>query len=161
MFLDDLTRNYNRTKHSVILMKPIDVNESNKDEVWITLFGYGIDEFPRPKFSVDDTVRISKYKNIFEKGYEANFTEEIFKIVKIFRGDPNMYALKDLTGEPIIGRFYENELSAVDKKDDVYRVEKVLKRKKVKGEEMVLVKWLGYSDKHNSWIPKKDIMDVK
>ena len=159
--LDELTRNYNQTKHSVILMKPADVNESNKDEVWITLFGYGIDEFPRPKFSVNDTVRISKYKNIFEKGYEANFTEEIFKVVKIFRGDPNMYALKDHEQEPIIGRFYENELSAVDKKDDVYRVEKVLKRKKVKGEEMVLVKWLGYSSKHNSWIPKKDIMNVK
>ena len=72
-----------------------------------------------------------------------------------------MYALEDLTEEPIIGRFYENELSAVDKKDDVYRVEKVLKRKKVKGVEMVLVKWLGYSDKHNSWVPKKDIIAVK
>ena len=156
--LDDLTRNYNQTKHSVILMKPIDVNESNKDEVWITLFGYGIDEFPRPKFSLNETVRISKYKNIFEKGYEANFTEEIFKIVKIYRGDPNMYALEDHEREPIIGKFYENELSAVDKKDDVYRVEKVLKRKKVKGKEMVLVKWLGYSNKHNSWVPKKDII---
>ena len=161
--LDDLTRNYNQTKHSVILMKPADVNKTNSEAVWITLFGYGIDEFPRPKFSLNETVRISKYKNIFEKGYEANFTEEIFKIVKIYRGDPNMYGLEDLTegkGEPIIGRFYENELSAVDKKDDVYRVEKVLKRKKVKGEEMVLVKWLGYSNKHNSWVNKKYITAV-
>ena len=43
-----------------------------------------------------------------------------------------MYGLEDLTegkGEPIIGRFYENELSAVDKKDDVYRVEKTSKKK--------------------------------
>ena len=134
--LDDLTRNYNQTKHSVTLMKPADVNETNKDEVWITLFGYGLDEFPKPKFSLNETVRISKYKNIFEKGYEANFTEEIFKIVKVFRGDPNMYALEDHESEPIIGKFYESELSAVDKKDDVYRVEKTLKRKKVKGKNL-------------------------
>ena len=158
--LDDLTRNYKQTKHSVILMKPFLVNKTNKDEVWITLFGYELNEFPKPRFSLNETVRISKYKNIFEKGYEANFTEEIFKIIKIFRGDPNMYELEDHEQEPIIGKFYESELSAVDKKDNLYRVERTLKRKKVKGKEMVLVKWLGYSSKHNSWIPKEDITNI-
>ena len=148
--LDELTLNYNQTKHSSILMKPADVNESNKDDVWTTLFGYELGEFPKPNFSLGETVRISKYKNIFGKGYEANFTEEIFKISKVFRGDPNMYELEDHEREPIIGRFYESELSAVDKKDDVYRVEKTLKRKRVKGKDMVLVKWLGYGSKHNS-----------
>ena len=141
-------------------MKPADVNESNKDDVWITLFGYGLGEYPKPKFSLNETVRISKYKNIFEKGYEANFTEEIFKISKVFRGDPNMYELQDHESEAIIGKFYESELSAVDKKDDVYKVEKILKRKRVKGKDMVLVKWLGYDNKHNSWIPKEDIVDI-
>ena len=68
-------------------------------------------------------VRISKYKNILKKGYEANFTEEIFKVVRVFRGDPNMYEIKDYEGEPIIGKFYEEELSVVNKKDDMYRVE--------------------------------------
>ena len=56
--------------------------------------------------------------------------------------------------------FYESELSAVDKKDDLYKVEKTLKGKKVKGKEMVLVKWLGYDSKHNLWIPKEDIVDI-
>ncbi|CAB3985783.1 uncharacterized transposon-derived, partial [Paramuricea clavata] len=87
-------------------------------------------EFPLPKFRVDDTVQITKYKNIFTKGYEANFTEEIFKVVKVFRGDPNMYEIESHDGEPIIGKFYEEELSAVDKKDDMYRVEKILRRRK-------------------------------
>ena len=48
---------------------------------------------PLPKFKVDDMVRISKYKSIFTKGYEANFTEELFKIAKVIRGDPNVYEL--------------------------------------------------------------------
>ena len=144
---DELTNNYNQTKHSSILMKPADVNKSNKDQVWLTLYGYGLGDFSLPKFRIGDTVRISKYKNIFKKGYEANFTEEIFKVVKVFRGDPNMYEKEGHEGEPVIGKFYEEELSAVNKKDDMYRVEK-----KVKGKNMVLVKWSGYDNKHNSWI---------
>ena len=135
--LSKLVNNYNQTKHSSILMRPADVNKSNKDQVWITLYGYPLGDLPLPKFRIGDTVRISKYKNIFEKGYEANFTEEIFKIVKVFRGDPNMYEIEDFEGEPIIGKFHEEELSAV---------EKILKRKKVKGKNMILVKWLGYDN---------------
>ena len=105
---------------------PINING---DEVWTTLYGHLYGDLPLPKFKVGDTVRISKYKNIFTKGYEANFTEELFKINKVIRGDPTVYELEDLEGEPIIGKFYEEELSSVDKKD-VYKVEKILKRKK-------------------------------
>ena len=68
----------------------------------------------------------------------------------MFRGDPNVYELVAQEGGPIIGKFYEEELNAGDKKGDVYRAEKVLKRKKVKGKKMALVKWLGYDSKYNS-----------
>ena len=120
-------------------MKPKDVNKKNEDEVWTTLFGHSYGESPLPKFRVD-TVRISKYKSTFTKGYEANFTEELFRVVRLNRGDPNTYEVEDMEGDRIIGKFYEEELSAVDKKDDVYKVEKILKRKKVKGKKMALVK---------------------
>ncbi len=66
--LHDLTHNYNHTKHRTIMMKPGDVNSSNKDQVWITLYGYIQGDFPIPKFKVDDTVRVNKYKNIFGIG---------------------------------------------------------------------------------------------
>ena len=72
-----------------------------------------------------------------------------------------MYELVDLEGEPIIGKFYEEELAGVDKKDDVYKVEKILKKKKVKGNKIALVKWLGYDSKHNSWIPESDIQNIE
>ena len=90
--LDKLVQNYNNTKHSAILMKPSAVTKKNEAEVWTTLFHHLIAaESPLPKFKVDDMVRISKYKNTFTKGYEANFTEELFKIAKVIRGDPNVY----------------------------------------------------------------------
>ena len=153
--LNELTKNYNNTKHSSILMKPKDVNKTNENMVWVTLFGSPLGNLPLPKFRTGDTVRVSKYKSIFVKGYEANFTEEIFKISKVFRGDPTVYELEDHEGKPIIGKFYEGELSAVNKKDDTYRIEKVLRKKN----GMALVIWLGYDSR--SWVPIADIKDIK
>ena len=60
-----------------------------------------------------------------------------------------------------MGKFPEEELYAFDKKDDeLHRVEKVAKRKTVKGRKMVLVIWLGYVSKHSSWIPKSDVQEI-
>ena len=151
--LDGLTENYNSTKHSSILMKPKDVNKTNENLVWVTLYGSPLGKLPLPKFRVGDTVRVSRYKSIFGKGYEANFTEEIFKVKRALRGDPTMYELDDHEGEPIIEKFYEEELSAVNKKDNMYRVEKILRKKN----GMALVKWLGYDSR--SWVPIEDIKD--
>lgn len=73
-------------------------------------------------------------------------------MIRVLRGGPNVYELEDHEGEPIIGKFYEEGLSAVDKKDDTYRIEKVLRKRK--GYD----KWLGYDSR--SWIPIEDIQDV-
>ena len=153
--LDKLVENYNDTVHETIHMKPKDVNEKNENVVWITLYGSDFGELPLPKFRVGDKVRITEYKNVFTKGYEANFTEEIFDVIQVIRGRPNVYKLEDpKDGEPLIGIFYEEELSAVKKKSDSYKVEKILKKKN----GMVLVKWQGYDDdEERSWIPLSDI----
>ena len=90
-------------------------------------------ELPLPKFRIGDTVRVSKYKSIFAKGYEANFTKEIFKISKAFRGDPAVYEIEDHEGEQTIGKFYEEELSVVNKKGDTYRIEKSRSKKELYG----------------------------
>ena len=153
--LDELVKNYNGTKHGSTLMKPSDVNSSIKDVVWVTLYGSALGELSLPKFRVGDTVTVSRYKSVFGKGYEANFTEEICKVMRVLRGDPNVCELEDHEGEPIIGMFYEEELSAVEKKDDTYRVEKVLRKKN----GMALVKWLGYDSR--SWVPLESIKDVE
>ena len=72
-------------------MKPKDVNKKNEDEVWTTLYGHLYAESPLSKFKVGDMVRISKYKSTFTKDYEANFTEELFKVIKVIHRDPNVY----------------------------------------------------------------------
>ena len=136
-------------------MKPKDVNKTNENIVWVTFYGHVLKGLQPPKFKVGDTVRVSKYKSIFAKGYEANFTEEIFRVSKVLRGDPTVYEIEDHKGEPIIGKFYEQELSLINKKDDTYKIEKILRKKN----GMALVKWLGYNSQ--SWVPIKDIKNIQ
>ena len=69
------------------------------------------------KFKVGDHVRISKYKNIFTKGYASNWSEEVFVINKIKNTVPWTYVINDLNGEKIIGSFYEKELQKTNQKE--------------------------------------------
>ena len=65
----------------------------------------------KPKFKINDRVRIYKYKNKFEKGYKGYWTKEIFKISKVLEHkNPIKHEIVDLNNEPILGRFYESEL---------------------------------------------------
>ncbi|XP_036148436.1 uncharacterized protein LOC118647501 [Monomorium pharaonis] len=105
------------------------------------------------KFKVGDSVRVSKYKAIFEKGYTPNWTTEGFKIVKVQRTNPVTYLLEDYRGTSIARAFYENELHRAIH-PDVFLVEKVLRKK---GDE-VYVKWLGFDQSHNSWIHKDNVI---
>ena len=102
--LDDVVNKYNNTKHSTIKMKPIDVKDNNK-RVYI-------DEHNEKgsRFKVGDSVRISKFKNIFAKGYTPNWSKEIFIVNKINDAVPYTYNIKDLNDEEIIGSFYDGEL---------------------------------------------------
>ena len=101
--LDDVVNKYNNTKHSTIKMKPIDVGDNKR---------VYIDEHNEKdsRFKVGDRVRISRYKNIFAKGYTPNWSKEIFIVDKINDSVPYTYNLKDLNDEEIIGSFYDREL---------------------------------------------------
>ena len=97
--LDDIVNKYNNTVHRSIKMKPIDVTSDSYAE-------YNEDSNKKdPKFKVGGHVRISKYKNIFAKGYTQNWSEEVFIITKIKNTFPWTYVISDLNGEPIVGTF--------------------------------------------------------
>ena len=74
---------------------------------------------------VGDHVRISKYKNIFAKGYTPNWSEEISMIKEIKNTVPWTYVINDLNGEEIIGTFYEKELEKTNQEE--FRIEKVIR----------------------------------
>ncbi|CAB4010659.1 integrase core domain-containing [Paramuricea clavata] len=131
--LQDLTDNYNSSVNRSIKTTPASVNESNWTEVWKTLFSHNLGKPSEPKFAVGESVRISKYKSVFTKGYEANFTKELFTVTEVYHGHPNTYTIKDSADEPIIGRFYEQELYSAEGREPDFKIEKVLRRRTVKG----------------------------
>ena len=90
-------------------MKPVDF----KDNIYIhpvELHSTELQSNKDPKFKVGDHVRISKYKNIFARGYTPNSSEKVFVIKKVKNTVPWTYVINDLTGDKIIGTFYEKEL---------------------------------------------------
>ena len=102
--LDDIVNKYNNTYHSAIKMKPVDVKSNsyidaskevnNKDH----------------KFKIGDIVRISKYKNIFAKGYVPNWSEDVFVIEKVKNTLRWTYVINYLNGEEIVGTFCKKNL---------------------------------------------------
>ena len=75
VYIDELDDMITRI-HIIEELKPIDV----KDNTYINI-GKEIND-KETKFKVGDHVRISKYKNIFAKGYSLNWSEGIFVIKK-------------------------------------------------------------------------------
>ena len=119
--LDHIVNKYNNTVHKTIKVKTIDVTDDSYAE-----YNEDFDK-KDPNFKVSDHVRISKYKNIFAKGYTPNWSEEIFVVSKIKNTVSWSYIVSDLSGEEITGSFYEKELQKTSKKE--FRIEKVVKRK--------------------------------
>ena len=119
--LDDIVGEYNNTCHKTIKMKPVDA----KDNTYIDFMKDVSDK--DSKFKVGDHVRISKYKNIFAKGYTPNWSEEVFVVSKIKNTVPWTYVINDLNSEEITGTFYEKELQKTNQQE--FNIEKVIKRK--------------------------------
>ena len=133
--LDDIVNKYINIVHKTIKMKPIDVTDDSFAE-------YNEESNKKdPKFKVGDHVRISKYKNIFAKGYTPNWSEEIFIISKINNA---VHVISDMNGEDITGSFYEKELQSTNQQ--IFRIEKIIKRK----DNRLHVKWKGYDDSFNN-----------
>ncbi|XP_036148480.1 uncharacterized protein LOC118647535 [Monomorium pharaonis] len=150
--LPELVSNYNTRKHQTIGMRPIDVTPAVAERLLDTVYS-SIKIAGPAKFKVGDSVRVSKFKTVFEKSYTPNWTTEVFKIIKVQRTNPVTYLLEDYRGTSIAGAFYEHELRRATH-PDVFLVEKVLRRKGDK----VYVKWLGFDGSHNSWIHKDNVI---
>ena len=143
---DNLVDNYNNTFHRTIKVKPIDVKLDFYAE-------YDVDSNEKDtKFKISDHVRISKYKNIFAKGYTPNCSVEVAVVSKIKNTVLCTYVISDLSGEEIVETFYEKKLQKANQKE--FRIEKIIKRKGNK----LYFKWKGYDNSFNSRINKKDIL---
>jgi Chromo (CHRromatin Organisation MOdifier) domain len=169
--VQQLTFNYNNSKHRSIKCTPAEVDRSNEHTIRDRLFPEAIVPTKSSKqYAIGDEVRISKFKHAFSKGYKPNWSEETFVIASCLRRPELVYRLKDLQNEPIIGTFYHDELQRIERKsaDDkngdekVYKIERELRKRfnKKTGTAEVFVKWVGYPNKFNSWVKATNLVSV-
>ena len=112
-------------------------------------------------FQIGDQVRLSIIKNHFDKGYFRKWTEELFVIEKIKLTDPITYTVKSLNGEKIKGTFYKQQLQK-SKQTEIFQIEKVIGKPRVRnGIREVRVKWSGYGNEFNSWVPENEFIHQK
>ena len=165
--LQQLVKSYNDTEHRSTDMKLSAITKGDVGrQVWWHQYKPKEDYMKshlRNKvpviFKKGDHMRISHMRQTFEKGMDEKWTREIFQVRKPFmRFGIKKYRLIDLKGEELKGTFYEGELQKVTYSEDkTFEVRKILKQRGRGNKKEALVKWKGWPDKFNSWIPSKNI----
>lgn len=138
-------------------MKPNEVNSSNEQYLLDTVYKYKrvYSERRIAKFKVGDHVRISNQRALFDKSYTPNWSTAIFKVRKVqYNTDPITYLIQSWDNQEIEGSMYAEELQHVMFPDQ-YLVEKIIRKK----DGQVYVKWLGFDEEYNSWIPESELVN--
>ena len=159
--LQEFVKAYNSTKHRSIGMPPNEVTFANTTEVWNRLYKDqdNVNRTVGPRFAKGDRVRISEYKHTFDKGYEQNYTDEIFSVARVLKTKPPTYKLTDVRGELVVGSFYGYEVTpVVVAKDKAYRIEYVIKTKGRGQNKRWLYKYRGYPDPEWSSQPPESVV---
>jgi hypothetical protein len=163
---------YHSRKHSSIGMSPDEaMDEENHPEIFQKLLNkYAVDNRRKvkknskaPKFRKGQIVKIFAKKGIFSRGFNRGVTKEYFEIYHVDRRlSKDRYYLKDIQGHKLIGSFYKEYLVPYTSATDggIYKIDpkfKDFRRKKIQNVPHIWVKWLGWPEKFNSWIPEKDL----
>ncbi|XP_041376686.1 uncharacterized protein LOC121389141 [Gigantopelta aegis] len=161
--LEKVVYSYNHTKHRMLGQTPASVNQTNEGEVRLSQY------LIKPKkaihknkftFNIGDKVRVSHLQGTFDREYQEKWSGEIFTIEKRYWSQgKDLYKLKDWGGDAIKGTFYAAELQKVtENPDQLYRIQDIVKRRTRNKQKEVLVKWLHWSKKYNSWIQEADVV---
>ena len=154
--IQKLVGTYNSTIHSSTGLAPKHVNHLNSELVYRNLYSSHFKlKKKKPKFKIDDSVRINRLHSLFDKKFEQKWTRAIYKVASnpyyTSLGILPTYKVSELDGTLLPGKFYETELLGVNKKifiDNFKFPYEILKQ----GKKGTLVSWLGYPEKYNSYL---------
>ena len=158
--LPQIVQTYNNRKHRMIGTTPAIAENDETTHLEIRKLAAKYHETIKSKpivFRIGDTVRIAKIKDKFSRGYNEQQMLEIYKIKEIKTNNKiPMYVLETYNGdETIVGSFYSFELVKIT--GDIFRVEKVIKKRRRNNKLEYFVKWKGFNDNYNSWIDSTDV----
>ena len=164
--LPQITATYNKNYHRIIKMSPEEAQElpnAIRLSEQSSLKALN-SEKETPHLKKGDIVRLNLNLEVLAKKYEQSWSRALYRVAADahynISGTRPMYKVSELTGQPILGRFLPEELLKVDKSTFLdeydFPIEKVVE----KGKKQSKVKWLGYSNEHNSWISNSAIKNI-
>jgi hypothetical protein len=160
-WIDDLpaiVQGYNESRHTTIGMAPEDVTEEHE---------LVLDKKLNPPMEQEDTekalkkdmrkalrvgnlVRVTRTRGVFTKEQVDKWAAEIFRVRSVLKTKPITYELAEWDDSPIEGSWYRQELQKVEEPSK-WKIEKIVRRRTRNGVKEILVKWLGFPEKYNSW----------
>jgi hypothetical protein len=153
--LQDMLSSYNSSRHRAIGMAPVDVTLLNHQIAWQRLYGHLLEKRGSTSgqiFKVGDKVRISKQKTHFEKGYDSNWTREVFAIKRVDKTSTATiptYKLRDASGEDVLGSFQREELQLV--RELPRQIAAIVKRRP----DGAFVRWRGLPKRLVTFLPNE------
>ena len=175
--LEDVTTSYNQSYHRVIKMTPTEARSADQHTVWTNQYVRTRSAKPDKKkartakqkprrnqpafrFNYGDRVKLLALRKPFDREYDEKYTTEIFTVIdRKIQDGVDMYTIKDELNQPIIGRFYRNELlGVVVPENKTYKIEKVLRKRTRKGKKELFVKFKGYPKQFNAWVSDVDYL---
>ena len=116
--LDQFVANYNATPHSAHGLPPQDVSHENQEKVYKQLYP-DISLRTDCRLKIGDKVRKIVDKDLFEKGYTANWSDEIYKIKESRQSNTVCwYIITDLNDKEVPGIWYYYQLKLVARHDN-------------------------------------------
>lgn len=176
--LPDITNSYNNTVHTTIKMSPKEALSTQDPILWTRQYQTPLRQKkekkkkppkskgqskPIYKYKVGDVVRLSRIPGTYDKETDKKWTDEWFKITtrSLNQGIPK-YEVKDFANDPIIDKFSNDELQKVIVDQDTrYDIEKIIRKRKTRGKTQVLVHWVGWPSKFDSWIDESQVKDFQ
>ena len=156
--LSDFVNSYNNSYHRSIGMTP---NQVTNEKVIFAIYhdqnrSNLLNKAKTYDIKVGDTVKLQGRKKLMDRGFQIQWTEENFIVKRKLNTKPVTYLVEDLLGEQVKGSWYGPELQVVEP-PEFYQIEKKVKSRVRNGKKEWLIKWLGYSDKFNTWEPASEI----
>lgn len=170
--LQDVTKSYNTTFHRSIKMTPAKAREADRITLWKVQYETVDNPLRNLKsdkseirtytLKVGDQVKISFLKKAFERAYDEKWSREVFIITgRVMKQNIAQYTIKSWDNDPVIGRFYQEELQKVHVDNStIYNIEKVVRKKRKRKKVLCLVKWQGWGEQYNTWVPESEIQDI-
>ena len=162
--LQDMTNSYNHTTHRSLKRSPAQASKEKDIILWSQQYTVGKRKKKRKfQHNTGDWVRLSHLRQPFDRDFHQKWTNELFKITtrKMRQGQP-IYTVTDYAGDDVTGTFYEPEVQSVLVEENaLYKIDKILKKRKRQGKTEYLVHWLGWPKKYDSWVTSADIESIK